>query len=88
MSTTVHLPPEIAARFDAHCQRRGVGRDAEIQRLIEHEIEQHAPGDPQTATAYELAEKLGLVGAFEGPDDLGTASRDYLRAKLRARHTR
>lgn len=37
-----------------------------------------------TATPYQLAMAMGLVGAFEGPSDLAANHADYLKEKLRA----
>jgi hypothetical protein len=40
---------------------------------------------PFRTSFLDAASKLGLVGAFEGPEDLARNHSRYLKAKLRAR---
>ncbi|MEI7867645.1 MAG: hypothetical protein WCI11_07120 [Candidatus Methylumidiphilus sp.] len=46
-----------------------------------------APSIKPTLTAYQLAEKMGLVGAFEGADDLAEHHSHHLKEKLRAHYS-
>ncbi len=45
-------------------------------------------GAPFKTSAYEEAEKLGLIGSIKGPSDLARNRKKYLAEILRAKHSR
>ncbi len=46
------------------------------------------PSAPFETSAYEEAEKLGLIGCIKGPSDLARNRKKYLAEILRAKHGR
>jgi len=86
MTLTVRLDPKLERALDRYCRKHRVTRSELITKLLAGEL-----ADPGAArpSAYELAEQLGLVGAFaSGRGDLSTTYKSKLKDKLRAKHAR
>ncbi len=70
---TVRFPVELRRRLKDAARRSGTRESAFIRRAVEHRL---AADD--AITAYERAEKAGLIGAVRGARrDLGTNPRHF-----------
>jgi len=83
MSLSVPISPETEQRLEQYCRRHGVTKTEVIRKLIEREV----AGEPSEKSPFELAESMGIVGAFDGPEDLAVEHRHHIREKLSERGT-
>lgn len=84
MTLTVRLKPDLEARLTRLCERRRVTKSAVVERLIREYVAQ----EPE-ASSYEVAVKLGIVGAGRGPRRaLGRNAKALARAIIDAKHRR
>ncbi|MGH8673515.1 MAG: hypothetical protein ACREVG_04320 [Burkholderiales bacterium] len=86
MTLTVRLDPGLQQQLESYCRRRRLTKSQVITRLLH---EHFAGGAGGQRSPYELARKLGLVGAFaSGDGDLAASRKQRLKAKLGAKHSR
>lgn len=81
---SVRLDDAEAAALRALCEQTGLTQSELVKRSIA-ELARAKLGARRPA---ELARELGLVGSFDGPRDLATKSRRYLRRALREKTAR
>jgi len=66
---TVRFSPEVRRRLKASARRSG-RRESDLVRSA---VEEHLAAEESLLTAFERAEKAGLIGAVKGtPRDLST----------------
>jgi hypothetical protein len=84
MTLTVRLDPELERRLESACKRRRTTKSAVVTSLVQEFVAR----EPE-ASAYEVAEKLGLIGSVaSGPRDLSANAKKYARLAIRAKHRR
>jgi hypothetical protein len=81
MTLSVRLSTETEQRLERYCRRHGVTKTEVVRRLIEQQVAEA----PSKGTSFELAESMGIIGAFDGPEDLAVEHRRHIQDKLRAR---
>lgn len=86
MTLTVRLDPQLEEQLESHCRKLRLSKTQVITNLL-HEHLSVASG--RRKTPYQLACKLGLIGAIaSGKGDLAENRKRYLKEKIRAKHTR
>ena len=86
MTLTVRLDPQLQEQLESYCRKRRLSKTQLITGLL-HEHLSLVTGNRKTP--YQLARKLGLVGAMaSGKGDLAENRKRYLKEKIRAKHTR
>ena len=86
MTLTVRLDPQLQEQLESYCRKRRLSKTQLITGLL-HEHLSVVTGNRKTP--YQLACKLGLVGAMaSGKGDLAENRKRYLKEKIRAKHTR
>lgn len=84
---SLRLDDATDAALIAYCQRHGLTQTHAVRDAIHHLVQ--AEAQPARPTPAELAEQLGLIGAFRSTEgDLGEQHAAHLKARLRARHQR
>lgn len=81
---SVRLDDAEAAALMALCEQTGLTQSELVKRSIAELAREKLAVRPPA----ELAREVGLVGSFDGPRDLATKSRRYLRRALRAKTSR
>ncbi|MCS7003086.1 MAG: ribbon-helix-helix protein, CopG family [Dehalococcoidia bacterium] len=81
---SVRLDDAEAAALKALCERSGLTQS----ELNKRSIAALARGQLGAKPPAALARELGLIGSFDGPRDLATRSRRYLRRALREKTAR
>lgn len=81
---SVRLDDAEAAALKSLCERTGLTQS----ELIKRSIAELARGQHARQPPAALARELGLIGSFDGPRDLATGSRRYLRRALREKTAR
>lgn len=76
---SVRLDDAEAAALKALCEQTGLTQSEVIKRSIADLAREKL----FVRRPAQLAQELGLVGSFDGPRDLGSKSRRYLRRALR-----
>jgi len=83
MTLTVRLKPDVETRLQAIAASHGLSKSQWVRRVIEEALAQETQG--RTSTPFELAEELGLVGCIkDGPEDLASNAKQYIKVKLGA----
>ena len=86
MTLTVRLDPQLQEQLESYCRKRRLSKTQLITGLL-HEHLSVVTGNRKTP--YQLARKLGLVGAMaSGKGDLAENRKRYLKEKIRAKYTR
>jgi len=84
VTLTVRLDRELERRLDSACKRQRTTKSEVVTRLVR----EYVAREPQLS-AYEIAEKLGLIGCVEGgPRDIAARAKQYVRRAIRAQHRR
>ena len=84
MTLTVRLDPDLEKRLEAACKRRRTTKSAVVSDLVR----EYVAREP-SASSYEIAERLGLIGCVEGgPTDVAANAKKYVRRAIRAKHRR
>ena len=84
MTLTVRLDPDVESRLEAVCKKRRTTKSAVVSSLVREFVAR----EPQ-ASAYEIAEKLGIIGCVAGgPADLSANAKKYVRRAIRAKYRR
>ena len=87
MTLTVRLKPDLESQIEILANRQGLTKSQWVRRLIEQAVAVETAKRSQTP--FELMEELGLIGCIEnGPPDLATNAKQYLRDKLDAPRSR
>ena len=86
MTLTVRLSPHLRQKLDSYCKSRRVTKT----HLITELLSEHLSSSPKDGkTPYQLAREFGVIGSFSsGKGDLAENRKQYLAAKLRAKHSR
>jgi predicted DNA-binding protein len=79
---SVRLDDEESAALQAICAQTGMTKT----EVVKVGIMTLAKGQIKRKSAYELAEQLGLVGGFEGPEDLAENAGKYAKERIREKH--
>ena len=86
MTLTVRLDPQLQEQLESYCRKCRLSKTQLITGLL-HEHLSLVTGNRKTP--YQLARKLGLVGAMaSGKGDLAENRKRYLKEKIRAKYTR
>ena len=86
MTLTVRLDPQLEEQLASYCRKRRKTKSEVLTRLLRD----HLAAENETAkTPYQLAKEFGLIGAVaSGRKDISENYKRYLKAKLRAKHSR
>jgi len=86
MTLTVRLDPQLEEQLDSYCRKRRKTKTEVLTTLLRDHL---AAANDTTKTPYELAREFGLIGAIaSGRRDESQNRKQYLREKLRAKHSR
>ena len=86
MTLTVRLDPQLEAQLDSYCKKRRQTKSEVLTQLLRDHL---AEAGDTGKTPYQLAREFGLIGAFaSGRRDASEKRKQYLKEKLRAKHTR
>jgi hypothetical protein len=84
MTLTVRLDPELERQLAAVCKRRRTTKSAIVMELVQ----EYVAREP-SASSYEIAARLGVIGAdASGPADRADKAKQYIRRTLRAKRHR
>jgi hypothetical protein len=84
MTLTVKLPADLEREFEIHCRLRRLTKSEVVTKLLTQYLALQAP----RKTPHQIAKEVGLLKGFEGPPDLATNRKRYLREALRAKQSR
>jgi len=77
---SIRLDDHTDALLSNYCERHGLTQTNAVKAAIEHLADAHRP------TPAELAERLGLIGAFRSAEgDLGAEHSARVKERLRAK---
>ena len=79
---SVRLDDEESAALQAICAQTGMTKT----EVVKAGIMTLAKGQIKRKSAYELAEQMGLVGGFDGPEDLAENAGKYAKELVREKH--
>jgi hypothetical protein len=84
MTLTVRLDPELERRLAVVCKRRRTTKSAIVTELVQ----EYVAREP-SASSYEIAARLGVIGAdASGPANRASKAKQYIRRALRAKRYR
>jgi hypothetical protein len=84
MTLTVKLPTDLEREFEIHCKLHRLTKSEVVTKLLTQYLALQAP----KKTPHQIAKEVGLLKGFEGPPDLATNRKRYLREALRAKQSR
>jgi hypothetical protein len=80
---SIRLDDRTDAALASYCERHGLTQTKAVKAAIEHLADSHRP------TPAELAQQLGLIGAFRSSEgDLAQNHSQRIKERLRARRAR
>ncbi|MCL4470358.1 MAG: hypothetical protein ACYC05_15595 [Sulfuricella sp.] len=79
---SVRLDDEESAALQAICAQTGMTKTEVVKAGIMTLAKQRV----KRKSAYELAEEMGLVGCFDGPEDLAENAGKYARERIFEKH--
>ena len=86
MTLTVRLDPQLEGQLDSYCKKRRQTKTEVLTQLLRDHL---AAVNDGSKTPYQIARKFGLIGAFaSGRRDASENRKQYLKEKLRAKHSR
>ena len=86
MTLTVRLDPQLEDQLDSYCKKRRQTKTEVLTNLLRDHLAAVSDGGK---TPYQIAREFGLIGAFAGGRrDSSENRKQYLKEKLRAKHTR
>jgi hypothetical protein len=81
MTLTVKLPEDLERKFEIHCKLHRLTKSEVVTKLLAQYLALQTPGK----TSRQIAKEVGLLKGFEGPPDLASNRKKYLREALRAK---
>ena len=84
MRVNARLDPVRMAKLEQLAKSTGVSISDVIRDAIDHYAEAHQSAN--APSAYEIAQRVGLIGCGAGPADLAANTKRYFAAGLQKKH--